>query len=226
MALPAQDDKVGHVRDMFDRIAPRYDLVNRIMTFGLDTRWRRRSTTLLDLPARSTVLDIACGTGDFCRDLARAGHQPIGVDLSLGMLKSARTEAPLAQADTFSLPVRDGSIDAITCGFALRNFASIPPALDEFARVLRPGGRVGLLEVAEPSNALLRFGHGFYFGKVVPRIGGLLSDKDAYRYLPESVTYLPEANEVCSMMSAAGFDSVTHTMMFTGAAQLFTAANS
>jgi demethylmenaquinone methyltransferase/2-methoxy-6-polyprenyl-1,4-benzoquinol methylase len=223
MALPDEQAKVGHVRDMFDRIAPRYDLVNRIMTFGLDTLWRRKSATALGLPQRSTVLDIACGTGDFCRDLARAGHFVVGLDLSLGMLKAARTEAPLAQADTFSLPVKDSSVDAITCGFALRNFASIPPALDEFARVLRPGGRVALLEVAKPTNALLAFGHSIYFGKVVPRIGGLMSDKAAYRYLPESVSYLPEPDELCSMITNAGFDSIDHTMMFTGAAQLFTA---
>ena len=159
MALPDEQAKVGHVRDMFDRIAPRYDLVNRIMTFGLDTLWRRKSATALGLPQRSTVLDIACGTGDFCRDLARAGHFVVGLDLSLGMLKAARTEAPLAQADTFSLPIKDSSVDAITCGFALRNFASIPPALDEFAQVLRPGGRVALLEVAKSRSARDR-GHG------------------------------------------------------------------
>lgn len=223
MALPDRADKVAHVRTMFDRIAPRYDLVNRVMTFGLDTRWRRRATRALALDPPATVLDVACGTGDFCRELGRAGHRPIGVDLSLGMLRAARTDAPLLQADTLALPFPPASVDAITCGFALRNFASLEPAFDEFARVLRPRGRIALLEVAEPRNRLLRAGHRVYFDTIVPRIGGLLSDRPAYRYLPASVIYLPEPEELARSIAEAGFDDVHRDLLVPGAAQLLTA---
>src|SRR5688572_20883088 len=164
---------------MFDAIAPRYDLVNRIMTFRMDVGWRRRTVASLGLPAGSTVVDLACGTGDLCRELASRGLRPIGVDLSFGMLAAARTTAPLVHGDALRLPLPSGSVAGATCGFALRNFASLPPCFDELARVVRPGGRIALLEVAEPPNRLLRAGHSLYFGKVVPLVGGLLSDPAA-----------------------------------------------
>src|SRR4051812_20158513 len=106
---------------MFDRIAPRYDLVNRIMTMRLDVRWRRHTVRSLGLAPRSLVVDLACGTGDLCRELVAAGHRPVGLDLSWGMLAHARTSAPLVHGDALRLPVRDRSVDGITCGFALRN---------------------------------------------------------------------------------------------------------
>ena len=182
--LPKGEEKVRAVRSMFDAIAPRYDLVNRIMTFRMDVGWRRRTVRALGLPPRLAVLDLACGTGDLCRELVRAGLAPIGVDLSFGMLAAARTTAPLVHGDALRLPFADGSIDGATCGFALRNFVALEPFFAALARVVRPGGRIALLEVAEPANAFLRWGHGVYFGKVVPRIGALLSDGAAYRYLP------------------------------------------
>src|SRR5688572_29920570 len=176
---------------MFDAIAPRYDLVNRIMTFRMDVGWRRRAADALRLDRRSKVVDLANGTGDFCRELDRRGYRPIGVDLSFGMLAAARTDRPLVQGDCLRLPLPDRSVDGATCGFALRNFVDLGAFFAELGRVLRPGGRIALLEVAEPPNAFLRWGHQLYFGKVVPRIGGLLSDASAYRYLPKSVAYLP-----------------------------------
>ena len=221
--LPTGDDKVRAVRSMFDTIAPRYDLVNRVMTFGLDVRWRRRTVTRLALPPGSRVLDLACGTGDFCRDLEAAGLSPIGVDLSWGMLAAARTDAPLIHGDVLDLPVPDGSIDGITCGFALRNLVELPRFFAELARAVRPGGRIALLEVAEPSNRVIRAGHGFYFGKVVPLIGGLLSDRSAYRYLPRSVAYLPPIDELLTTLADAGFTEVERDLLPTGAAQLITA---
>src|SRR5690606_2509189 len=127
------------------------------------------------------VLDLAAGTGDLCRMLDDARLRPIGMDLSYGMLAAARTEAPLVQADALRLPIADGSVDGVTCGFALRNFRELGPFFSEIARVTRPGGRIALLEVAEPANPVLRFGHGIYFGKVVPLIGGMLSDRSAYQ---------------------------------------------
>jgi demethylmenaquinone methyltransferase/2-methoxy-6-polyprenyl-1,4-benzoquinol methylase len=221
--LPEGDEKVRAVRDMFDAIAPRYDVVNRLMTFRMDVRWRRRTVRSLALPAGSRVLDLACGTGDLCRDLTAASLRPVGFDLSYGMLTAARTAAPLAQADALRLPIADGRADGVTCGFALRNFVALAPFLAELARVVRPGGRIGLLEVATPGNPLLRWGHGIYFGKVVPVIGGLLSDPAAYRYLPRSVAYLPETDRLLGMVAEAGFVNVDRVALSTGIAQLITA---
>src|SRR5687768_1893159 len=154
--LPQGAEKQRMVRAMFDAIAPRYDLVNRIMTFRLDVRWRKRTVRSLTLPAGSRVLDLACGTGDLCRDLVREGHRPLGIDFSFGMLAAARTEAPLVQADALQLPFPDASADGATCGFALRNFVDLGSFLTELARVIRPGGRIALLEVGEPTNPVLR----------------------------------------------------------------------
>jgi demethylmenaquinone methyltransferase/2-methoxy-6-polyprenyl-1,4-benzoquinol methylase len=222
-SLPQGEEKVAAVRGMFDAIAPRYDLVNRIMTFRMDVRWRKRTVRDLGLPAGATVLDLACGTGDLCRELADLGLRPIGVDLSFGMLAAARTSAPLVHGDALRLPLPSASVEGVTCGFALRNFASLPPFFVELARVVRPGGRVALLEVAEPPNRFLRFGHGIYFGKVVPLVGGLLSDPAAYRYLPRSVAYLPEPPVMLRQLEEAGFVNVDRQLLSVGIAQLITA---
>lgn len=221
--LPEGEAKVAAVRGMFDAIAPRYDLVNRIMTFRMDVRWRERTVRALGAPASALVLDLACGTGDLCRELAAQSLQPIGVDLSFGMLAAARTTAPLLQGDALRLPVPDASVDAVTCGFALRNFASLPPFFAEMARVVRPGGRIALLEVASPPNRLLRFGHSIYFGRIVPLVGGLLSDPAAYRYLPRSVAYLPEPTVMLDQLGNAGFVDVDRRLLSVGIAQLVTA---
>lgn len=221
--LPTGDEKVRAVRTMFDAIAPRYDLMNRLLTFRMDVGWRRRTIRDLALPHGSTVLDLACGTGDLCRELAGSGLRPVGMDLSYGMLAAARTDAPLVQADALQLPVPDGAVDGITCGFALRNLRDLAPFFGECARAVRPAGRVALLEVAEPSNPVLRWGHGIYFGKVVPRIGAVLSDAAAYRYLPKSVAYLPEPDAMLAMLAEAGFEKVERNLLSTGIAQLITA---
>ena len=220
--LPQGAAKVKAVDDMFDAIAPRYDLLNRLLTFGMDVGWRRKTVKSLQLSPGSKVLDLACGTGDLCRELAKRGYRPVGVDRSSGMLAAQRTTAPLVRGDALRLPFRSHSVDGIVCGFALRNFSSLTPFLVECARVLRPGGRVALLEVAAPANAVLRWGHGLYFGKVVPVVGGLLSDRDAYQYLPKSVAYLPPPNRMVAMMSESGFGAATRRPLSTGIAQLLT----
>jgi demethylmenaquinone methyltransferase/2-methoxy-6-polyprenyl-1,4-benzoquinol methylase len=211
---------------MFDAIAPRYDLVNRIMTFGMDVRWRRRAVRELAVPPGATVLDLACGTGDFCDDLRRAGIRPIGIDLSFGMLAAAPTVAPLVQADITRLPCPDHTVDGITCGFALRNLVDLDLFFAEAARVIRPTGRLALLEVAEPERVVLRAGHAVYFNRVVPLVGGLLSNRDAYRYLPRSVAYLPEISDLLTRLALAGFERVERSLLGGGAAQLITATRS
>jgi demethylmenaquinone methyltransferase/2-methoxy-6-polyprenyl-1,4-benzoquinol methylase len=221
-SLPEGDDKVRAVRDMFDAIAPRYDLVNRVMTFRLDVRWRRRAVRALALEPRSRVLDLASGTGDLCIDLARAGHQPISVDLSYGMLAADRSGAPRVQADILRLPLPDHSVDGVTCGFALRNLVELPAFFAELGRVVRAGGRIALLDVGIPRNRIVRWGNGIYFGRVVPRIGGLLSDPAAYRYLPRSVAYLPAPDAMIASLRDAGFIDASHHQLSGGITQLMT----
>ncbi|HUP68912.1 MAG TPA: ubiquinone/menaquinone biosynthesis methyltransferase [Acidimicrobiales bacterium] len=222
--LPQGEAKVKAVRAMFDAIAPRYDLVNRVMTFGMDVGWRRATVAGLGL-SPGVVIDIAAGTGDLCRELASAGHTPVGIDLSWEMLAHARTEAPLVQADALRQPLPAGSVDGATCGFALRNLADLPSFFAELARVVRPGGRIALLEVAEPTMPLMRKGHNLYFTKVVPLIGGWLSDAAAYRYLPRSVAYLPDPARLVAQLREAGFSAVHRRVLSGGIAQLLTATS-
>jgi demethylmenaquinone methyltransferase/2-methoxy-6-polyprenyl-1,4-benzoquinol methylase len=221
--LPSGEDKTRSVRAMFDVIADRYDTVNRVMTFRMDVGWRKRTVATLGLVPGSVVVDLACGTGDLARELAGRGLTAIGADLSYGMLAAAPVPFPRVQTDGSAMPFPDASVDGLTCGFALRNFTDLAATLLETARIVRPGGRIALLEVAEPPNPVMRFGHGIYFGKVVPKIGALLSDGDAYRYLPRSVEYLPAPDELVSMVTDAGFRDTKRTLLSGGISQLITA---
>jgi demethylmenaquinone methyltransferase / 2-methoxy-6-polyprenyl-1,4-benzoquinol methylase len=218
--LPMGAPKVRAVEAMFDRIAPRYDLANRVLTFGLDVRWRRRTITRLALPDGSRVIDVACGTGDLCAEASRQRLRPIGLDRSAGMLAAHRTPSPLVRGDALALPLATGALDGLVCGFALRNLVELPPFFAEAARVLRPGGRLALLEVDEPANPALRLGHRVYFRRVVPFIGGLISDRAAYGYLPRSVAYLPTRDALLAQIDAAGFAAVVHERLSGGIAQL------
>jgi demethylmenaquinone methyltransferase/2-methoxy-6-polyprenyl-1,4-benzoquinol methylase len=221
-ALPRDEEKRAAVEEMFDRIAGRYERVNKVISLGQDGRWRRRTLAALSVPRGSLVADLACGTGDLCRSLTEAGNRAVGFDLSAGMLTAARCPAPLVRADALTLPVPDATFDGVTCGFALRNFTALTPFLDECARVLKPGGRLALLDAAEPSNTVMRAGHAVWFKAIVPRLGALLSDADAYRYLPASTAYLPDAPTLVAMIGTAGFDAVERTTMTGGAVQLLT----
>jgi demethylmenaquinone methyltransferase / 2-methoxy-6-polyprenyl-1,4-benzoquinol methylase len=219
-ALPQGEDKRRTVRGLFDTISPRYDLVNRVMTFGMDVGWRRRAVRELRLPGRALVLDLACGTGDFCRELERRGYRPVGFDFSHGMLANARTDAPLVEADVLRLPVRDAAADGVTCGFALRNVVSLDTLFRELARVVRSQGRVALLDASTPDNAVVRAGHRLYFNHAVPVIGGLLSNRSAYTYLPTSMAYLPPPREMVQMLRDAGFPDARRLQLSGGLTQL------
>jgi demethylmenaquinone methyltransferase/2-methoxy-6-polyprenyl-1,4-benzoquinol methylase len=218
--LPQGDAKAKVVQNMFDAIAPRYDLVNRIMTFRLDTRWRKLAVRKLALSRGARVLDLASGTGDLCVDLRKAGLHPLSFDMSFGMLAADHSNAPRVQADILRLPIASESVDGVTCGFALRNLVDLKVFFHEIARVTRSGGRIALLDVSTPTNPIIRWGNSVYFGKVVPRIGGLLSNRAAYNYLPKSVAYLPAPDQLVDMLQQAGFEHVRHEQLSGGLTQL------
>jgi demethylmenaquinone methyltransferase/2-methoxy-6-polyprenyl-1,4-benzoquinol methylase len=221
--LPEGDDKHRAVEAMFDRIAPRYDRLNRIISLGQDRRWRRQTVGELRLSPGATVLDLGCGTGDLCDVVAGAGYSPIGVDFSAGMLAAAHTRAPLARADALALPVPDASVDGVVSGFALRNFVDLDRFFRECARVLRPGGRLAALETAEPAGPVLRAGHRLWFRRIVPFVGATLAhDAEAYDYLPRSAAYLPPPGDLLALVEATGFAAVARRTFTAGAVQLIT----
>lgn len=225
-ALPRQADKRAVVRAMFDRIAPRYDAMNRLLSVGLDQRWRRAALSLAAVGPEDRVLDLACGTGDFSQLALERGARAIGLDFAGEMLRRARRRVAggvFVQGDGAALPLADGAVTVAACGFALRNFVSLPEIFEELARVLAPGGRLVLLEVDRPRSALLRGAHSAYFDHVVPLLGGLLSDRAAYSYLPQSTAYLPEASRLLAALEEAGFEQVARTGLLLGAAQILSA---
>ncbi len=221
--LPEGEEKRSAVSAMFDAIAPRYDAVNKAMSLGLDSLWRRRTVQLLGLPAGALVLDVGCGTGDLVRALGRASARPVGIDISAGMLTHARAgKGSLIRGDAAALPFPTASFDAAVSGFALRNFSDLAAVLGELGRVVRPGGRLALLEVSTPTTPSLRAGHAIWFNRVVPRIGAILSDEAAYRYLPRSVAYLPSTGEMRAMLDEAGFAGATRRQLSGGIVQVLT----
>jgi demethylmenaquinone methyltransferase/2-methoxy-6-polyprenyl-1,4-benzoquinol methylase len=226
LGLPRDEEKRTQVRAMFDRIAPRYDAMNRLMTARLDQRWRRLALDAVAAGRGDRVLDLACGTGDLAELVAARGAQAIGVDFARRMLLGARRRripALWIQGDAAALPLPDSSVTVVTCGFALRNFVSLPEVLGEMARVLEPGGRLALIEVDRPSLAVVRAAHSLYFDRVVPLLGAWLSDRAAYAYLPRSTAYLPPTQELTDLIEAAGFQAVRHRPLLLGSAQILTA---
>jgi len=208
---------------MFDKIAKRYEVVNVLTSLGMDRAWRARCLDALDLPAGSRVLDVACGTGDLCRGLSSRRFLPVGLDLSPGMLSYARSAGPLVLGDASSSPFADAAFDGAVSGFALRNVADLAALFGELARTVRPGGRIALLDLARPDHPVLRLGHGLWCNYAVPAIGSLLSDREAYRYLPRSLSYLPDPAGMAGLLESAGFVAVERDLLAGGAAQLYSA---
>jgi demethylmenaquinone methyltransferase/2-methoxy-6-polyprenyl-1,4-benzoquinol methylase len=220
-ALPEGQPKRRVVEAMFDRIAPDYDRMNRIISMGQDRRWRRRAVAALDLEPGDLVLDVGCGTGDLCRELARAGYRAVGVDRSAGMLGAARTDAPLLRADAEQLPLRPGSLDGVVSGFVLRNVVELDALFAACLRVLRAGGRFVALDTAVPTAPALRLGHALWFRGTIPLLGRLLAhEPDAYRYLPRSAAYLPAPPVLLDRLRHAGFEAVRREAMTGGSVQL------
>jgi demethylmenaquinone methyltransferase / 2-methoxy-6-polyprenyl-1,4-benzoquinol methylase len=199
------------VRTMFDRIAPVYDAMNRAMTAGLDRRWRAETARAVVSPG-DRVLDSCCGTGDLAIAAQRAGGRVTGLDFSQRMLERARAksdEIEWIEGDALALPFADASFDAATVGFGARNLDDLSAGLGELRRVLRPGGRVGILEITRPQGVLRPF-YKLWFDGLVPLAGKLLPGGSAYTYLPASVRRFPEAEELSELMQAAGFEQVRY----------------
>lgn len=230
--MPRADD----VRPMFDRIAGRYDLMNRVMTMGIDKRWRRAAITAVDVERNREVLDVCCGTGDITHGLAKAGaRRVVGTDFSPNMLVQARAriagyEPEIASrmefvlGDAMSLPFDDDSFDAVTVSFGVRNVENLERAFSEFARVVRPGGRVACLEITRPSVGPARLFYGVWFHRVVPFIGGIVAgDRAAYAYLPESTKAFPRPGRLGRLMESCGLANVQWRTFAGGIVALHTA---
>jgi demethylmenaquinone methyltransferase / 2-methoxy-6-polyprenyl-1,4-benzoquinol methylase len=231
--VPGRPEQAA-VRSMFDRIAPRYDLLNRVLSAGIDVRWRRAAADWLDLGPGARVLDLCTGTADLLIEVLRRdpAHRGVGVDLSSGMLvRGARKlaerglspRAALASGDAERLPLRSGLFDGALVAFGIRNVGDRAAALRELRRVLKPGGRLVVLEFSMP-RGLLGAAYRFYFGRVLPRVGRLVSgDGSAYSYLPASVAVFPEPPEFGALLEQAGFGRVRWRALTAGIAHLYRA---
>jgi demethylmenaquinone methyltransferase/2-methoxy-6-polyprenyl-1,4-benzoquinol methylase len=211
------------VRSMFERIAPVYDRMNRLMTGGLDRRWRDETARAV-VARGARVLDVCCGTGDLALADERAGGRVTAVDFAPRMLERARRKSDRVDwvlADALELPFRDAAFDAVTVGFGIRNLADLERGLCELRRVLVPGGRVGLLEITRPRGVLRPF-YRLWFDALVPLVGKLLPGGGAYTYLPASVRRFPGPHELEELLRAAGFGDVRHRLFAGGIVALHT----
>lgn len=220
---------------MFDSIAGDYDALNHILSLDVDKIWRKRALKqIVDAPAPVQVLDLACGTGDFSIAIAKAltGGHVTGVDLSEGMLAVMREKVDKAElngmisieeGDGENLRFPDNTFDRVTIAFGIRNFEDRPKGLREMLRVLKPGGRLVILELSRPENKIIRWFYDLYFLHILPKIGGKVSgDKAAYAYLPASVAAFPGKKEFTATMREAGFRTVTHKAFTLGICRMYT----
>ncbi len=222
--LPLPAEKRGYVRRMFTAIAPRYDLMNRLMTFGRDKVWRRTVVRLCALPPGGRLLDVATGTGDLAYEALRREPpaRPVGLDLTREMMLRGRGKRvgqafPFTEGDALALPFPDKAFDAACSGFMMRNVVDVPAAFREQARVVRPGGRVVCLEITRPAQPIFRRFFDLYFFRLVPVIGGLISGQcEAYTYLPQSTLPFPPPAELKRIMEAAGLHDVQYRLAMMG----------
>jgi demethylmenaquinone methyltransferase/2-methoxy-6-polyprenyl-1,4-benzoquinol methylase len=217
--MPRAED----VQRMFDRIAGRYDLMNRVMTLGIDGRWRAAAVRAAKIDPSTRALDVCCGTGDISFLLAEAGAEHVtGVDFSANMLEQARkrqrghrhpqgrSAVEFIQGDALALPFDDDTFDVVTVSFGVRNVEDIPLAFREFARVGRPGARIVCLEITRPKSRLMNRFYDIWFDRIVPMLGAIVSrDKAAYTYLPESTKSFPRPPQLAKILGDAGIDGVT-----------------
>jgi demethylmenaquinone methyltransferase/2-methoxy-6-polyprenyl-1,4-benzoquinol methylase len=228
--LPSPDHKSVYVNRMFAAIAKRYDLLNRLMTFGLDRGWRQFAVdevAIADPEQPRRALDVATGTGDFLPLLHAAMPDAlvVGLDFCLPMMQAGESKLVSSGAhsgyvggDALELPFPNNTFNSITTGFGIRNVVDIDVALREMYRVAKPGGRVACLEVARPRSALLQFGHRMYFNRVVPIMGAVVAgNAEAYTYLPQSAERFPLPDEFSDMMRQAGWRNVKYTLLGLGA---------
>jgi demethylmenaquinone methyltransferase / 2-methoxy-6-polyprenyl-1,4-benzoquinol methylase len=212
---------------MFDRVAARYDVLNSVMTAGLHHRWRERAADRAELEPGDSALDVCCGTGDLALELAgrvAPAGRVVGCDFSEPMLDLAREKAAASEAvnarfewaDALQLPYDAGRFDAVTVGFGVRNLADLDRGLREMARVLRPGGRLVVLEITQPSRPPLSTFYSLWFDRVVPVLGSLSGDPEAYAYLPESVRSFPDPHRLAAKMDAAGLGGIRYTVLAGG----------
>ena len=219
---------------MFDGIAPSYDRLNHLMSLGVDRRWRRRAVKETVDGSAQQILDVACGTGDLTIDIAKAagkGSVVTGMDISRGMMSFVMSKAAhegvserikLEVADGCNMPWGAGTFHRVTCAFGIRNFEDKSKGLEEFLRVLKPGGKLVILELSVPSNKFLLALYKLYFLHIMPWIGGMISgDKAAYKYLPASVMAFPAPESFCGMISAAGFRAVRHRALTFGLCRMY-----
>jgi demethylmenaquinone methyltransferase / 2-methoxy-6-polyprenyl-1,4-benzoquinol methylase len=221
------DEFAAQVRGMFERIAGVYDLMNTAMSAGLHHRWRARAADRAELSAGDAALDVCCGTGDLAIELRRRcgpRGRVVACDFSERMLELARRKADdlgmadvsFEWADALELPYDDACFDAVTVGFGVRNLADIETGVGEMARVLRPGGRLVILEITQPRRPPLSWFHGVWFERVVPRLGVLAGDSAAYSYLPESVRRFPPPERLARIMDRAGLERIRWTLLAGG----------
>jgi demethylmenaquinone methyltransferase/2-methoxy-6-polyprenyl-1,4-benzoquinol methylase len=221
------------IRKLFDNIAPDYDKLNHILSLNIDKGWRKKAVReIVDVQSPLTVLDVACGTGDFTIEIAQKaaeGSSVIGIDLSEGMMKIGREKikatgvsAEMVQGDCEALPYADGTFDRISVGFGVRNFEHLELGLQEMLRVLKPGGKLVILELSVPSNSLVRWFYKLYFLKILPAIGGMVSgDRGAYEYLPDSVLKFPAPGRFVQMMFGVGYKNIVHRALTFGICRMY-----
>lgn len=225
--------KKEKIKSLFDNIAPDYDKLNHILSLNIDKGWRRKAVKeIADSAKPLTVLDVACGTGDFTIEIARKaaeGSSIIGIDLSEGMmkvgrekLKAAGIDATLEYGDCEALTYPGSSFDRVSVGFGVRNFEHLEIGLKEMYRVLKPGGKLVILELSVPSNPVIRWCYKLYFLRILPAIGGWVSgNRGAYKYLPASVLHFPAPDKFIPMMYKAGFSKVIHKAFTLGICRMY-----